>query len=197
MHFVVATDVHLRPETEFGPEQRIARIGQREQIRPEVRTAQRVVEVGNAAHDDAVVFAVFAVRPGRPVDVVVERDIERRRFIVDQVVAVDADDADDVAVVADDGVGIARVALVGRRPVGRQVVFSLVGVAVAVDLGPGASEEVVVTVRSLVRILQAEELRAAAHDVVLAEATEDDVVSAAALDVIFAVGLGFIGTDHA
>ena len=58
---------------------------------------------------------------------------------------------------------------------------------VALDAGADATEEHVAAVRTLVRGLQVEQAGAAADDVVLSKAAEDDVAAATALNVIVAV----------
>ena len=127
-----------------------------------VRAARHVVDERYRARDDLL----------RAVVVVVEREVAARY-------AVRADQAIDVAVVADDCVGVARVAG-GRR----------VAVVVAREHGGRAAEDEVAAVRALCRRVEVEEARAAADDVVLALVAEDDVAAAATLDVIVAVRAG-------
>ena len=66
-----------------------------------------------------------------------------------------------------------------------------VTVVVARDVGAGAAEDQVAAVGALRAIRQAEEIRAATDDVVLAEIAEDHIVAAVALDVVVAVAWRF------
>ena len=133
--------------------------------------APGVVERRDRADDDA------AGRRRRPVAVVVERQEAtgvRRAARADQTV--------DVAVVADDRIGVACVDVRDDGAVARPAHV------VAVELGAGAAEDHVRAVGTLRDLGERVEARGAADHVVLTEAAEDDVVAAAALDVVVAVG---------
>ena len=114
---------------------------------------------------------------------------------------VDPDDPDDVAVVADDRVGVARVHVASSASVAPSTELSTSllcrsacrrrrrsGRGRRRPTTPAPLTGVVAAVRPLVGRVEAEEVGAAADDVVLAEAAEDDVVAAVALDVVLAVG---------
>ena len=88
----------------------------------------------------------------------------------------DADEAVDVAVVAEDDVAVAGVAGLLE-----------VAVVVADEADAGAAEDRVGTVGPPVGRREAEEVGAAADEVVPAEAAEDHVVAAVALDLVVAV----------
>ena len=160
----VATGQHGEDLAEAGVR------GQAEELRVEVRAAPGVVELRHAAHHEL---------RGRRVVVVVEGDVLGHRADVG---VVRADDAHDVPVVADERVRVARVLV--RRADHR--------VQVARDARARATEQQVRAVRPLVARREAEHARAAADDVVLAEAAEGDVVARAALDVVVAVGRGLV-----
>ena len=158
-----------------------ARGRQTERCRVEVGTTDGVVEELHAP-DHLTQGAVAVVDVG---------DVHRRadcpgRVAVD---VVDADDPDDVAVVAHDHVGVAVVREVSLGSHARRLV--------AASLRTGPAEDQVGAVRPLVRCREAEEVGVATHQVVLAEATEDRVVAAVALDVVLTVGGCLEGRDDA
>ena len=98
--------------------------------------------------------------------------------------AVAADQAEEVAVVAEDVVGVAGVVGTAGGGVGPGAED------VARDAGAGAAEDGCRRRRAAGRPWSGRTGRAAADDVVLAEVAEDDVAAAAALDVVVAVGAG-------
>ena len=165
---VAGLAVHLVGPAEVGARADDQARSRVEEVRPEVGAARRVVEQGHAA-DDQLLAGVRVV-------------VEERHVLGDRadVGAVDSDDPDDPAVVADDRVGVVAVHQV--------VVAAGVGAVVAGRVGAGAAEEDVGAVRPVAALGQAEEVAAATEDVVLADAAEHDVVAAAALDVVLAVG---------
>ena len=171
-----------RQDVAAGGERRSARVrtgadhgtgtDQAERARVVIRPADRVVEQVHAAHDE----------PLRAVVVVVEGDVLGGAGVRrPQVLPVGPHDADDAAVVADDRVGVPGVQ--GSRGGAERE-------RLVVAAGPGtrAAEDEVGAVRAQGRGDQAEEVRAATDEVVLAQAAEDDVVAASTLDVVLTVG---------
>ena len=125
-----------------------------------VRAARGVVEQGDRAGHEA--------RERLAVAVVGEGEVRR----AGRAGAVGPDQAQDVAVVADDRVAVDAVA----------------GHAVAARaLAAAATEDQVVDIGTLARQRQAEQVAAAADEVVAAAVAEEDVVAAPALDVVVAV----------
>jgi hypothetical protein len=119
----------------------------------------------------------------QPVRVVVvvegQEAVGRRHSAATRRRAVDAHETVDVAVVADDGVGV--VGMTRQRRVAR---------VVAARVGAGAAEDQVGRVRTQRRGDAAEQARAATDDVVLAVVAEQNVGAAAALDVVVSVARG-------
>ena len=144
-----------------------------------VGTARGVVDQRDAArHDVDLLNRRQRVR----VVVVVERQeaVGRGHTTAAGGRAIDADETVDVAVVADDRVGVVGVSL--RRAVA--------GV-VAARARARATEDEIGSVRPARRCGRTEQTRAAADDVVLAVVAEQDVATAATLDVVVAVGCRF------
>jgi hypothetical protein len=166
-----------------------------------VRAARRVVhQRGGARHD--------AQRAGLAVDVVVEGQVAGREGhaaaaqragghagLEHVAVDGDADQAVDVAVVAQDHVAVARMAVgldadhAGGADRGHAEV-------VARGARAGAAEDQVAAVGPLAAFGFAEHRRAAADDVVLAQVAEDHVVAAVAFDVVVAVAGGLERGQH-
>ena len=134
-----------------------------------IRAARRVVEQRDCARDDSLSSARVAK------DVVVELQEAVRTGALSRH-PVRAHEPEDVAVVRDDGIGVVRLAVC--RGVAR---------VVQADHRPRAAEDDVRAVLALSLRRLAEEVGAAADDVVLALVAEDDVVAGAALDVVVAV----------
>ena len=133
--------------------------------RSERHTAWCVVEQFGSTHDDLV------GRTRTRVVVVVVEAQERAA-----VGAADADDAEDVAVVAEDHVGVACMAVGGN-----------VASVVARHISAGAAEDQVGAIGTQSWRGQTEQTGAAADDVVLAKVAEDHVGAAVAFDVVVAV----------
>ena len=159
------------------PLRRLGALDERPELPGEIGAARRVVEKRHAPHDD--VRLLGEQEPVRVAVVVVLQeagcsdDHAAGSVLVDPV---GADERDDLTVVADDHGRVRVVAL--RRGVSRVLL---------VELRPRAAEDLVGTRRPLARERRAEEVGAATDDVVLATVAEDDVVAAAAFDVVAAV----------
>ena len=165
------------------------RIGEIESVGPEVGAARGVVEQGDAPHDDLGPVGVV-VDVGDVVSAARQRATETLAgrsptlaVVAAQVDAEGSDDPDDPPVVAHDRVAVGRMTSTRDRRTRRDAV-----VVVPADVLAGAAEQEIRTVRAIHVADEAEEVGAAADDVVLAPAPEDDVVPASTLDVVVAVG---------
>ena len=148
--------------------------------------AGRVVEQPVGVRDDSLRTARLRRARTRGVGADV-----RRRIVDEAQEAARRHQSEQVAVVAEDGVGVAG--MVGECPRGgvRPRAEQVRG-----QTGAGPTEEDVATVGPLGRRRQAEQRGTAADDVVLPETAEDHVVAAAALDVVVAVACRFRRRRH-
>ena len=157
-----------------------------------VRTARRVVEqAGSVRHEpDAAVVVVVEGLEQRGRSDHPERCLDRRSLL---------DDADDVAVVTEDGVGVFRMAGARGRDGAVSGAHGARPSVVAGRLRARATEDDVAAVRPPERIGLgqydgrdtvglAEEVGTAADDVVLPLVAEDHVATAAAFDVVVPIG---------
>ena len=106
-----------------------------------------------------------------------------RLIVVERKEAGASDQGEDVAVVAKNHVGVEG--MLGDNVRDRVAAFAEF---VAIDARSCAAENDVIAVRTLRRRGQPEQVRTAADEVVLAETAEQDIIVAAAFDVIVSVG---------
>ena len=106
---------------------------------------------------------------------------------------VDANQTEDVAIVAEDRVGVPCVQ-VSRIDLLTGIIHNHCAVVVARDQLTVTAEEHIVTIRPFFRNCQTEQVRAATDDIVLTETTTDHVFAAVAFNVIIAADIRAINS---